>query len=67
MNLHGMIAANLGGGGFGGAKRLNLGSLRRVIDKAFAPDRLEEVLVSVNSPGTFVVELYQYAYTIVRV
>ena len=53
LNLHGLIAADMGrgGGGFGGKKPLNIGSTRKLIEKSFEVPRLEAVLLNINSPG----------------
>ena len=52
LNLHGLIAADMGrGGGFGGRKSLNITSTRKLIEESFKTPRLEAVLLSINSPG----------------
>lgn len=49
IKLHGLIAPN-SGRSFG-QNRLNIETLKPIIDKAFAPKRLKAVLLSINSPG----------------
>ncbi len=51
LNLHGIIMAGKSGGLGGGQPKLNIDNTRKLIDKAFDADRLEAVLLSINSPG----------------
>lgn len=45
LRLQGVISSSVGRG------NISLETLRKKIDDAFKPDRLSEVLISVNSPG----------------
>jgi hypothetical protein len=52
IKLHGSIAPSLDKSPFsGGGGKINLASVKPVVDKAFAPKNLESVLLSINSPG----------------
>ena len=53
LSLHGVIMSGRPPPAFGGGqRRLNVEIMRRHIDRAFdGPDRLEAVLLTVNSPG----------------
>ena len=49
IKLHGLIAPKSGRSL--GQNRLNLETLKPIIDKAFAPKRLKAIFLSINSPG----------------
>ena len=49
LNLHGTIVA--GRAGLNGQPPINMENLRKKIDFAFKPKRLEYVLLNINSPG----------------
>ena len=49
IRLHGVIME--GRGGLAGTGVINLETMRRQIDKAFKPSRLQAVLLNINSPG----------------
>ena len=49
IKLHGLIAPK-SGTSFG-QNRLNIETLKPIIDKAFAPKRLKAIFLSINSPG----------------
>ncbi|XP_059092844.1 Na(+)/H(+) antiporter NhaA-like [Tigriopus californicus] len=52
LNLTGQIAPNMGGGSaFGRNKNLNVDNLQTQIERAFAPKKLAQVLLKINSPG----------------
>ena len=49
IRLHGVIME--GRGGLAGSGVINLENTRKQIDKAFSPNRLQAVLLNINSPG----------------